>query len=231
VEFQLSATADPRETAAYRKWRDKYAAEEDRCRRYEPTRRREWLRRLSGRLDARMVLRALGDLPLGSPVLDLPCGGGRLSRALRARGLRSVAADYSSFMLRESEGSAASRVRADALRLPFREGAFEAVVCFRFMQAVPRALRIETLSELGRVGRLVVVSYANVYSLRGLRRFLLGRTLPRNRLTEAQVTSEVAAAGLAVVGFHYKTRLLYEDFVAVARRPVGEAAGSALRSR
>lgn len=218
MQFQLGGTAEPRETAAYLKWRDKYAADEERCRRYEPNRTRELLRRFSAWLDARMVLKVLADLPRGAAVLDLPCGGGRLSRALQSAGFRSVAADYSPFMLRESEGAARSRIRADALRLPFRADAFEAVVCFRFMQAVPRELRIEALSELGRAGRLVVASYPSVYSLRALRRFVRGREVPRNRLTEAQVATEVAAAGLEPLAFRYKARLLYEDFVVVARR-------------
>jgi SAM-dependent methyltransferase len=226
MEFQLGGAAEPREMAAYLKWRDKYAADEERCRRYEPNRRRELLRRFSAWLDARMVLGALSDLPPGASVLDLPCGGGRISRALEAAGLRSVAADYSRFMLRESEGAARSRIRADALRLPFRPDAFEAVVCFRFMQAVPRALRIEALSELGRVARRVVVSYPSVYSLRSLRRFVRGREVPRNRLSEEQVASEVVAAGLEPLAFRYKVRLLYEDFVVVARRREAGGASS-----
>lgn len=218
MEYPLAAVAGTREKAAYVTWRDRYASEPERCRRYEQVRRRSPTRRLSGHLDGRMVLRALADLPAGARVLDLPCGGGRISRALRAAGLRAVAADFSPFMLSESAASAPERVRADALRLPFRSGAFDAAVCFRFMQAVPRELRVRTLAELGRVGGVVVASYASVYSLRAIRRFLTGRSPQRNRLSEPQVRSEVEAAGLVARAFHYKARLLYEDLVVVATR-------------
>jgi SAM-dependent methyltransferase len=219
MEFRLSGPAMQRELEAYLGWRDKYAREPERCRRYEPVRRHHPVKNVSGRLDERLVLRALGHPTPGGRVLDVPCGGGRISRALRAAGHRPVAVDYSPWMLTEASDASDERIRADVLRLPYRDGTFEATVCFRFMQSVPRELRIRTLAELARVGRLVVASYASVYSLRSLRRFLGGRPLPRNRLTEPQVRSEVDEAGLEIVGFRYKARLLYEDFVVVARRP------------
>ena len=168
-----------------------------------------------------MVRRALADLPPGSLVLDLPCGGGRISRALGPLEFRMIGADYSPWMLHESAGSAARRVRADALRLPFRDDAFAASVCFRFMQAVPRELRIRTLEELGRVSGRVVASYANATSLRSLRRSLLGRSPRPNRVSRAQVAEDVAAAGLELLSFEYKVRLFFEDFVVIARRASG----------
>ncbi len=213
-----SAAATPGEGAAYRAWRDRYAEDADRCANYERVREASPTKRLSGRFDGRMVRRALADLPPGSLVLDLPCGGGRISRALGPLEFRMVAADYSPWMLHESAGSAARRVRADALRLPFRDDAFAAVVCFRFMQAVPRELRIRTLEELGRVSGRVVVSYANATSLRSLRRSLLGRSPRPNRVSQAQVAEDVAAAGLELLAFEYKVRLFFEDFVVIARR-------------
>ena len=165
-----------------------------------------------------MVRRALAGLSPGSRVLDLPCGGGRISRAIRSLELSIVAADYSAWMLRESVDSASSRVRADALRLPFRDDTFEASICFRFMQAVPRELRILALSELGRVSRRVIVSYPHATSIRSIRLSLLHRPPRANRVTEHEVASEVAAAGLEVASFEYKARVFFEDFVVIARR-------------
>jgi len=218
VEFRQGPVATSEELRDYSRWRDRYAREADRCRRYEPSHRASPTKRYSARLDLRLVRRALGDLPPGSLVLDLPCGGGRISRALGAVGLRTVAADYSPHMLAESRDASVLRTRADALRLPFADAAFDAAVCFRFMQSVPRPLRVRVLAELGRVAGRVVVNYQNVFSLRSLRRFVQRRPLPHNRLSEPQVASEVEEAGLEVLAFQYKTRLFFEDFVVVARR-------------
>jgi SAM-dependent methyltransferase len=228
MQFGPGPVASAEEIGEYERWRNRYARDAARCRSYERRRRPSPLKTLSGRADERMVCRALESLPEGARVLDVPCGTGRISRALGARGFQTFAADYSRFMLAESGGAAGSRCRADALRLPFRDGAFEAAVCFRFMQATPVELRIHGLRELGRVARRVVVNYPNVYSLRGLRRFLLGGPPLTNRLSEAQVQAEISSAGLSVVGYAYKARLFFEDFVVIAeRRERARDAGSA----
>ncbi len=220
-----SAPSTPRPSPTgidrYRRWRDRYAREADRCVNYERVRNGSILKRLSGSFDGRMVRRALRGIPPGSRVLDIPCGGGRIHRAIRPLGLSIVAADYSIWMLRVLEAhpdSARRRVRADALRLPFRADAFEASICFRFMQAVPRELRVRALAELGRISRRVIVSYPHTTSVRSLRRSLLGRTPRANRTTEDEVTAEVEAAGLEVSSFEYKARVFFEDFVVVAGR-------------
>jgi len=178
MEFQPGFIARPDELAHHQRWRERYAHQGERRRRYEPDRRRSLIRRFSGFLDARVVCHSLADLPRGSLVLDLPCGGGRLSRALISTGLRPVAADFSTWMLAESAGATAHRVRANAFRLPFRDDVFAAAVCFRFMQAAPFELRLRVLKELCRVSPRLVVNYQNIFSLRNLRRFLQGRPIP-----------------------------------------------------
>jgi SAM-dependent methyltransferase len=219
MEFGRGLRADAEEVAAYERWRDNYARDPDRCRSYERTRRESLNKLLSYRADERMVCRALHDLPAGARILDLPCGGGRVSRFLRKRGFELVAADYSRFMLIESEASAEHRCQADVQRLPFRDRAFDAAVCFRFMQSAPMEVRIQALAELARVAARVVINYPNVYSLRGLRRFVFGGRPLTNRVSEQQVQAELESAGLEVLGFGYKPRLLYEDFVVIAQRP------------
>lgn len=165
-----------------------------------------------------MILRALRELPRGARVLDIPCGGGRITRALRRAGFSPVAADFSPWMVRESRAAAVLAARADATRLPFASGAFDAAVCFRFMQAVPPVIRLAVLRELGRVARLVLVNYQNVLSARGVKRFLLGRRPLRNRHSELDAVSEVESAGLRVLGCHYKCRFLFEDFLVAGTR-------------
>lgn len=80
--------------------------------------------------DARWRRLVADSLPAGGgAVLDLGSGTGRLAQAIAERDARFqvVAADFSLPMLRVAP-AALRRVAADAQRLPFRDGQFEAVV-------------------------------------------------------------------------------------------------------
>jgi ubiquinone/menaquinone biosynthesis C-methylase UbiE len=73
-------------------------------------------------------------------VLDLACGTGRLTHRLAGRGNQVVAVDSSAAMLQESLGRRPPTpcrlpwfVLADAHRLPFVDGAFDAVVSMRLL--------------------------------------------------------------------------------------------------
>jgi demethylmenaquinone methyltransferase/2-methoxy-6-polyprenyl-1,4-benzoquinol methylase len=67
-------------------------------------------------------------LPEGSLVLDLACGTGDLSRLAERRGYRVVGTDLSAGML-AANGGTNPLVEADGSSLPFRDGAFDGLVC------------------------------------------------------------------------------------------------------
>lgn len=85
------------------------------------------------RQEVAAMLELLG-LPLGSRVLDVPCGWARHTVPLAEAGLRAVGADLSGPLLRRGlaafrEGGAPARLaRADLVALPFATGAFDAVL-------------------------------------------------------------------------------------------------------
>jgi SAM-dependent methyltransferase len=106
---------------------------------------RESLARPLGRLvwgaDARRMyesMAAIGEVPDGSSILDVPCGGGVAFRALRPeQRVRYVAVDISPGMLRRARRVAERRglrqietVEADVEALPFDSGGFDLSVCF-----------------------------------------------------------------------------------------------------
>ena len=108
----------------------------------------------------------------GSRVLDLAAGTGTSSLSFTATGADCVACDFSLGMLKAGHGRLAGRnkggrlgwVAGDALRLPFRDGAFDAVTISFGLRNVasPRA----ALAEMRRVtrpgGRLVVCEFSTI---------------------------------------------------------------------
>jgi demethylmenaquinone methyltransferase/2-methoxy-6-polyprenyl-1,4-benzoquinol methylase len=116
------------------------------------------------RLWRRAVARAVDARP-GQRVLDLAAGTGSSSVPFRAAGALVVPCDFSLGMLRvgKRRQPALHFVAGDALRLPFRDGAFDAVTISFGLRNVadPDA----ALRELGRVtrpgGRLVVCEFSH----------------------------------------------------------------------
>jgi ubiquinone/menaquinone biosynthesis C-methylase UbiE len=114
---------------------------------------RESLARVAGRLalgtDTRLLYRAIdaiGDLPEGSAVLDIPTGGGVALRGLRpGQAIRYVAADISPEMLERARRVARERgvedqvelSSADVERLPFGDGEFDLCISFAGLHCFP----------------------------------------------------------------------------------------------
>jgi SAM-dependent methyltransferase len=128
---------------------------------------RESLARVAGRVafgtDTSLLyeaINAIGKLPAGSSVLDIPTGGGVALRGLRpGQGIRYVAADISPDMLERAERVARElgvedQVEfrtADVERLPFGVGEFDRVISFAGLHCFPRP-RVAVL-EIARVLR------------------------------------------------------------------------------
>lgn len=138
------------------------------------TQRRGWLERMSDWDAARYHrlsdpqhawgLRVLDRLvpSNGEAILDIGCGTGRLTTEIagRAPTAHVIGSDLSTTMLsqaRAHSGSLAQLVQADASRLPFRDGTFDAVFSTATFHWVPDhdALFSEIRRVLKRGGRLV----------------------------------------------------------------------------
>ena len=112
----------------------------------------EWLARPAGLAlwgtDTRVLydsIRTIGELPDGSAVLDVPCGGGVAVRGLRpGQSLRYVAADISTDMLNRARARVAALgrddiefVEADIERMPFEDNEFDLCVSFNGLHCLP----------------------------------------------------------------------------------------------
>lgn len=161
------------------------------------------------RRKARAIAAGLSRLGLhaGTPlrlVLDAPCGNGRFTAQLRARGHQYLGLDRAPAMLQ----AAAARfpdarfLAGDLARLPFPSAAFDAALCIRFLHLVRDGeQRVAFLRELARVARYgVLLDYRHdrtlrVWSRRARHRLGLLVRPPANP-SPARIRAEVAAAGL-----------------------------------
>jgi SAM-dependent methyltransferase len=154
--------------------RDRYRDPQE-ARSYDARRFRSLRGRLVDRRERALVARALAASGLAphSRVLDLPAGTGRLAPLLTAHAAAVLGADRSREMLRLAAAYDGKAVQADAVALPFRDGAFDAVVSVRLLGHLPPAVRAAALGELARVcrGPLVVAFYDSTWLTRLRRRF------------------------------------------------------------
>jgi ubiquinone/menaquinone biosynthesis C-methylase UbiE len=113
---------------------------------------REWLARPGGFLlwgtDTRLLfegIQTIGEIPDGSSILDVPCGGGVALKGLRhGQRVRYVAADLSPDMLARTRRQASAIGRhdiefaeADIERMPFTDGEFDMCLCFNGLHCLP----------------------------------------------------------------------------------------------
>jgi uncharacterized protein YbaR (Trm112 family)/SAM-dependent methyltransferase len=138
---------------------------------------RELLKRWSTRREFQLLERLLSSQPRSRRLLELPCGGGRLSSSLAPHTDLLVEADVA--LGQVQYGRQHSRITtpqiwmtASALRVPIRDGAVDGVVCVRLCHHLPKpAERERVVAELLRVARrFVIVTFFDFYSLKNLLR-------------------------------------------------------------
>jgi len=117
----------------------------------------------------------VAQMPDGSAILDVPCGGGITLRRLRPeQRLRYVAADVSPTMLRRARqhidaGSSASAelVQCDITCMPFADSEFDLIVCFSGLHCLPDpAAAVREIARCVRPGGRVIADVALERQLR-----------------------------------------------------------------
>jgi SAM-dependent methyltransferase len=106
----------------------------------------------------------------GQRVLDLGCGRGESSAALRRAGARAIALDYSwdaIQLAKDASGPGSAAVQGSATALPFRAASFDRVLMSDVIEHLPRDVAVDALSEVRRVlspgGRALVHTSPNTW--------------------------------------------------------------------
>ncbi|MCI0341604.1 MAG: methyltransferase domain-containing protein [Planctomycetales bacterium] len=183
-------------------------------------------KRLSDRIEKRLLEGLLARIGRQELLLDVPAGTGRLSGLLRAGAARLLEADVSREMLKVNRANrpegALGHLVASALSLPLRERSVPCVVSVRLSHHLEDEERRWHLVELMRVARdWVVVTYFAHGSvknwLRRVRSALTGRP-PKKTLPTAEVRAIAGKNGFRVEADRPLARLFSGQRYALLRR-------------
>lgn len=199
------------------KWRDAEVAKRYAGERFASTRARD--------RDPRLVAALLAfAAPKPTSVLDVPCGTGRLFETLDAHVGKIVGLDASRDMLLHARETGRAVVHGDALRLPIRDGTFDAVVCCRLAHHLHRDDDLARLcAELARVSRRwVILSFWDAASLPAWRtRVGLKRNEgARGRLARSrhEIARQLESAGLEPCVFRSALRFVSQQTFVLAEK-------------
>ena len=197
----------------------------------EKTARRYQVRKEGKHLaEMRLVDRAFKLIPKSHRILDLPCGGGRVTVHLAKQGYDLSSADLSEAMLAITRENVASNgfkcpvERQDIEKLTYGDGAFDTVISFRLFHHFPNpAIRQRAVSELCRVAKhFVVLSYfspASVTSVkRSLRAAVGGRKSDKHPTSLSEVRGYFAKAGFRLVKDFARVPIIHTLHLAVFER-------------
>ncbi len=131
------------------------------------------LKRMSTQREFKLLERLLSTQPRSRSLLELPCGGGRVTPALAAHAELLIEADIG--LGQVLYGRKTSKIRApqawltaSANRIPFPDASIDGIVCIRLCHHLPLAEQRERLvAELLRVAsRFVIMTFFDYRSLK-----------------------------------------------------------------
>lgn len=160
--------------------------------RYQQRYERRWTKRCVTRREISCIEQLLASRPRCSRLLDIPCGGGRVSGPLAKATDLLLQADLSLsqvLIARQTMGSQGNIawLTASAFLIPLKEGTVDGILCNRLTHHLPAVEQERLISELLRVSKsFVILSYYDHDSFKSRGRRLRGKnpghTLKRSDL-------------------------------------------------
>jgi ubiquinone/menaquinone biosynthesis C-methylase UbiE len=165
---------------------------------------RKPLKRLSTLREYQILRRLLGGQQQCATMLEIPCGGGRISPQLVNATDMLIQADIGLGqilygMTREKLGIPQIWMTASAFHIPLRDNSVDAVVCIRLSHHLPTfRQRKNLIIELLRVaGRYVVMTFFDYHSIKNILR-RLRNSKPKLTMTLSQVSTVAARHGAKI---------------------------------
>jgi ubiquinone/menaquinone biosynthesis C-methylase UbiE len=154
-------------------------------------------KRFGTRHEWRLIRRHLARVGRSRVILELPCGGGRITPAFADAADFIIEADIAIGQIRYARATSTiatprAWLTASAFHIPLRDGAVDGTICIRLAHHLPTPAERERLfHELMRVSkRFVIVTFFDQYSLKNLTRGLrhpFKRKPPKPAMTATQV--------------------------------------------
>jgi len=176
---------------------------------YNAKYRDRWTKRMSTWREFALLDRMLRNQGQSKVLLDLPCGGGRLSPSMARYTDLLIEADVALGQLRygRAHGRVSTRqvwMSASGFRIPLRDASIDGTVCVRLTHHLPtEAERERLVRELLRVSkRFLIVTFFDYYSpkntLRRLRR-PFNRKPPKSTMKVAELQRLAQECGATLV--------------------------------
>jgi len=163
----------------------------------------------------RLLQEIISELDGVESCIDIPCGTGYITEALKEVVPHTYPSDVSPEMTRHaSEITQRQGFVADVGNLPLKDDSIDLIVNLRFMVHFTHADRIPMLVSMSRATRrYLLVNYNHRYTikyfLRNLRRKLgIGRKDPAKKCTREEIEAEAASAGLTIKKIYSANRFL-----------------------
>lgn len=162
----------------------------------------------------------------GSLILDVPCGTGRLTRALVDEGYVVTGVDVSEAMLARAAARMAdvptadqpTLIVGDAEALPLADATVDVVVSLRLFGHLPPLARARALRDFRRVTRgHVVVAYYHRGAIQRLLRRRRRSSTPWHPVSLRELDAELHDAGLRRVHRRFLLPIISETIVVLAR--------------
>ena len=201
----------------------------DRAAAYNLSYRNRLLKRQSTQREFELIRQHIARVGRSRLILDLPCGGSRLTPAFADAAALVIEADiaHGQLLFGRAESSVATPriwMTASAFHIPLRDSSVDGTICVRLSHHLPTAAERERLlAELLRVSRrFVIMTFFDHYSLKNLLRRLrrpFDRQPPKMTMTMARMAELahergarlIAAPPLSRIGSGHRYALIVKD--------------------
>jgi SAM-dependent methyltransferase len=166
-------------------------------------------KRFGTRHEWRLIRRHLDKAGHSRVILELPCGGGRITPAFADRADFIIEADIAVGQIRYGRATSTLTVprawmTASAFHIPLLDASVDGTICIRLCHHLPTAPERERLfRELMRVSkRFIIVTYFDHYSLKNLTRRMrhpFDKKPPKMTMTTDRVTELAREGGWRLV--------------------------------